>query len=809
MTKSQADDERPPMIRVAFLMRSFILFALHCSLIANLSLADEKSWTGKPLEWEGDLASRMIDGIDRFLLRKTEDSILERSVYWLHDTNSVEAYNESLQQNRDQLEKILGIRDERIQLTASEWKDNFERSNKIATGEGYTIHAVTWPVLADPDPNRKSTVSVTAAGLLLVPETRPIANVIAIPDADQTPEQLAGLAEGIDRDSQYARRLAEAGCNVLVPVLINRELKARNGRAVMTNREFIYRSAYELGRHIIGYELQKILAGVDYFEAVSKEHQLDLKTGVIGYGEGGMLALFAGALDTRIDSTVVSGFFGPREQMWSEPVDRNIFGFLKGFGATDVATMVIPRHLIVNDSTPPDIQLSGEGGGAPGSIVPYQREEIDQEISDIYSSMKFFPGDNQECLHHFSLIPGDNSLARDDVLAEFLNQLDDTYWKRNGGKSNTETLLPPESPTIPNGESPKAIRVLPDTNVRQQQQVEELDRHNQLLLRESPFVRQEYMKQLDTTSLREFQKNVDGYRRIFYEDVIGEFNDERLPLNPRTRLTYGSELWTGYEVVLDVFPDVFAYGVLLVPKDLKDYEKRPVVVCQHGLEGRPTDTFLENHRAYANYAAELADQGFVVFAPQNPYIFKDRFRTLQRKANPLGKTLFSVIVPQHEAITEWLASLPFVDGKRIGFYGLSYGGKSAMRIPALVDRYCLSICSADFNEWVLKNASTRHKESYVWTGEYEIFEFDLGSTFNYAEMATLIAPRPFMVERGHFDGVAADEWVGYEFAKVRHLYQAKLGIGDRCEIEWFVGPHKINGKGTFDFLHKHLDWPER
>jgi hypothetical protein len=65
-----------------------------------------------------------------------------------------------------------------------------------------------------------------------------------------------------------------------------------------------------------------------------------------------------------------------------------------------------------------------------------------------------------------------------------------------------------------------------------------------------------------------------------------------------------------------------------------------------------------------------------------------------------------------------------------------------------------------------------------------------------------------MVERGHFDGVAEDEAVAYEFAKVRHHYQAKLGLTDRCEIEWFVGPHMINGVGTFAFLHKHLDWPE-
>ena len=76
-------------------------------------------------------------------------------------------------------------------------------------------------------------------------------------------------------------------------------------------------------------------------------------------------------------------------------------------------------------------------------------------------------------------------------------------------------------------------------------------------------------------------------------------------------------------------------------------------------------------------------------------------------------------------------------------------------------------------------------------------------------MAALIAPRPFMVERGHFDGVAPDEMVGYEFAKVRHRYAADLKLPDRCEIEWFVGPHMINGQGTFEFLHKHLQWPKR
>jgi hypothetical protein len=96
--------------------------------------------------------------------------------------------------------------------------------------------------------------------------------------------------------------------------------------------------------------------------------------------------------------------------------------------------------------------------------------------------------------------------------------------------------------------------------------------------------------------------------------------------------------------------------------------------------------------------------------------------------------------------------------------------------------------------------------SYMFTMEYEMPEWNLGHTFNYAEMAALIAPRPFMVERGHNDVVGIDEMVAYEYAKVRRLY-SRLKIPDRTEIEFFDGPHEIHGVGTFAFLKKQLKWP--
>lgn len=117
----------------------------------------------------------------------------------------------------------------------------------VAETNTYRIYQVRWPVL-----NR-----VYGEGLLLQPKGKPVANVIAIPDADQHPEQLAGLMPGIPEASQFARHLAENGFQVLVPVIISRTFLFPGKVQQQTYREWIYRQAFHMGRHIIGYEVQK------------------------------------------------------------------------------------------------------------------------------------------------------------------------------------------------------------------------------------------------------------------------------------------------------------------------------------------------------------------------------------------------------------------------------------------------------------------------------------------------------------------------------------------------------------------------
>ena len=60
------------------------------------------------------------------------------------------------------------------------------------------------------------------------------------------------------------------------------------------------------------------------------------------------------------------------------------------------------------------------------------------------------------------------------------------------------------------------------------------------------------------------------------------------------------------------------------------------------------------------------------------------------------------IIASHQQILNWLETLPFVDGKRMAFYGHSYGGETAVRVPPIVEKYALSICSGDFNQWIWK-----------------------------------------------------------------------------------------------------------
>jgi dienelactone hydrolase len=782
-------------------IRITILIALTLFGASSLFAATPDVLAGtEKLDWpEADLSERMMNGAHAFVERQIEESVEKRKRFWNYDLTSAAGYEKSVEPNRERLKKMIGVVDERV-APGMEFFGDDENPALVADAKNFQVFQVRWPVLE----------GVYGEGLLARPKTAATHFVVYLPDADQTPEQTLGLAPGLTTDMQIPLAMAMQGVEVLVPALVNRSkletTDARLKRADQTHREWIYRQAFHMGRHIIGYEAQTALAGVDWFE---KRRQSGGMIGVGGYGEGGLIALYAGACDPRIDSTYLGGYFGSRQKGWSEPIYRNVFGLLTEFGDAEIATLIAPRAMRVESSLAPEVD------GHKGANLGPRKQDVQREVLRATSMSSLV-----------KIISSDGGIARGKAEKPRARYLSDGTI---AGVLNFDSLMGPRWPPFGGSADLRQLEKLNDRRKsfspvdRHRRIFRGMESHVQGLVRKSEHVRDAFflnkvqpelvggkwstMKKHPTHDPKSFIEKSKAYRKKFHEEGMGKFDEATLPFNARTRKVAETDKWTAYDVVLDVYPEVFAWGALLVPKDLKPGERRPVVVCQHGRNGLPRDTIDANKTAYNDFAAKLAERGFITFAPHNLYRGEDRYRWLDRKANAVGATLFSFIIAQHDQILKWLKTQPFVDGERMAFYGLSYGGETAVRVPAILEDYCLSICSGDFNQWTRKIAATDQPFSFMNTIEWEMPYWNLGHTFDYAEMAYLIFPRPFMVERGHHDRVGRDCWVAHEYGKVRWLY-AQFGLEDKTEIEYFQGGHSINGQGTFDFLYKHLNWPK-
>src|SRR5205807_19256 len=124
---------------------------------------------------------------------------------------------------------------------------------------------------------------------------------------------------------------------------------------------------------------------------------------------------------------------------------------------------------------------------------------------------------------------------------------------------------------------------------RRKRQFEQIAEDTQVLMRDSPLRRKEFWSHADFSSPESLTRTTTSYRETFWNEILGRLPEPALPPEPKSRQVYDTPKFTGYEVKIELYPDVFAYGILLVPKGIPAGERRPVVVCQHGLEGRAQD----------------------------------------------------------------------------------------------------------------------------------------------------------------------------------------------------------------------------
>jgi len=164
----------------------------------------------------------LLNGVHRFVEVKIEEAKAERTQDWTKGLSSNEQKEPFLSEKRNKLRSILDIVPQLLPNFGVEIIANLLDPIAVAETKTYTIYQIKWPVLE----------GMFGEGLLLRPKNNPKGHVVVLPDADQLPEQLAGLSPGLAEGSQMARHLAENGFEVIIPTLINREVleKDQSGR---------------------------------------------------------------------------------------------------------------------------------------------------------------------------------------------------------------------------------------------------------------------------------------------------------------------------------------------------------------------------------------------------------------------------------------------------------------------------------------------------------------------------------------------------------------------------------------------------
>ncbi|HUQ90160.1 MAG TPA: prolyl oligopeptidase family serine peptidase [Bryobacteraceae bacterium] len=302
-------------------------------------------------------------------------------------------------------------------------------------------------------------------------------------------------------------------------------------------------------------------------------------------------------------------------------------------------------------------------------------------------------------------------------------------------------------------------------------------------------------------------------KQAAYRDMIGHYPPATGPLDVRSVRIYDEPGFEGHRCSIRVYDGVHAYGILLVPKGMKPGERRPVVLVQHGLGGRPESSLgveanEKDDAVYSRFGLALARRGYIVFAPMIATQDNAERTRLIRRGHPIGLIPAGMDVRKFGRVLDYLSTLPYVDASRFAFYGLSYGGYTALWTGPGEPRFRAVISSGHFNDWNVKTTDLTQGTAYpFYFNVFDQYNFGMLGQFNHSDLASLIAPRAFLVEMGDQDGVivAPRSLVDRELDKVLEVYR-KLGIPDQGQVARFPGPHKIDGREAYAFLDRVLQW---
>ncbi len=710
-----------------------------------------------------DIREEQRQQIIRYFQLQIAATPAKRDAIWRPDYSSPNAYKSSIEEHRSRLREMLGITG--ISLRTPQIKTLEETSSlrvedvTLATDSGFVARA-----------------------LIFIPKSPSCAgSVLAIPPADLTREQFAGVLEGL-KPSAWLTTLLARNIAVAIPITIER----RDDHSICQlaggkdRRRVLWRAGFIVGRTMVGMEVQQAMAVREY---LAGKVELALKPmAIMGKGQGGMTALYAAAVDEHFTSVASLDYFQQRERCWQEPVDRVLYGQLNEFGDAELAALIAPRNLFVGSSTNDVMLLTGAR-------------------TEFARARRFYQG------------------LRADAKLTLLEP-------QKASPLDAGLKLAEQFSSAGNFRAPEIALQVPilQAEIARDRQFESWFQYLQGLISASSQVREQYWK-LDSTAAADRPKKAEQLRAELAQ-MVGTIPIGKIPLSARTRLAAETDKFRAYDVILNVLPGVEAYGQLLVPRnaDLAGHVRLSAMICQHGFDGSPRyvsgvgENLQANDHFYHRFGQRLAERGYVVFAPYltvpearhtDSLVHRaDLVNPIVRLAAPLGMMRTSIEMAKLHRIVDFLQSLAFVNPDRIGYYGLSYGGYSAIWMPPLEPRLKLTIISAHFNDWqTMLTDTTRSGASYWTLPDEDFYNWRVLNRFVHTQMIAAMWPRPVCVEYGSEDQVTTAAWHERAWSEVS-AFAESWDMRDKIVDDDFAGPHSIHGIGTFFFIDRWLR-PER
>lgn len=289
-------------------------------------------------------------------------------------------------------------------------------------------------------------------------------------------------------------------------------------------------------------------------------------------------------------------------------------------------------------------------------------------------------------------------------------------------------------------------------------------------------------------------RNREGWRNVIKPPALPGTGKARL--QPHSPLEDLQAQWLSVPL-----GPLTAEGVLAIPSSATATDRVPLVVIQHGIGSFPERNFgvADPGDAYHSYARRLVEAGFAVIAPMNLRSVELRNR-IERLCRLADTSLPGIEFVRMQRLLDATLQDPRIDADRVGMWGLSLGGLATMFWTPLEPRIKAAAVAGWFNHRRNKMVIPDPRYTcFLETKEEHAFFHGWLTAYTDADVASLICPRPLLIQTGKLDRIAWWPMVEEEFNAAREHYR-RLGIEDRIELDLRDGGHETHIESGLRFL---------